>query len=141
MINNEESNKNQYSSGYSSNYKENIVDLIKAYYYDFNNNTRNFDAGKFFADKIELYITMRNTTPDAISKYMQTDFIKEFLNPNFGFEPESFSVTQQGDKYVAEYIESSKCFRNSKQKSQKVRVHVKAIIDHILRLPISMNIR
>lgn len=126
---NEKSRMNESSIEDSSNFNEIVISILKSYYYDFNNNTRNFDASKFFANQVERYITFKNTTPEAISKYMQTDFIKEFINPDFGFEPDSFSIIQQGDNYVAEYIEVSNCFRKSRQKNQKVRVHVKAILN------------
>jgi len=128
------SSEKQSSVDRSSNFSETILSVLKSYYYDFNNNTKDFDASKFFADNVEKYITFKNTSAEAISNYMQTDFIKEFINPSFGFEPESFSVTQQGDSYVAEYIEASNCFRKSRQKSQKVRVHVKAIFDSSFKI-------
>lgn len=101
---------------------------LQAYYADLMNGT--FDATRYFADPVERFITMLNTTPQAINSYINSSYYKEFVNGRSEIENGTFILTKDGgDRYSVEYIENGSCFRTSRQKYQHTRAHVKVILN------------
>lgn len=95
----------------------------------------NFDASYYFADKVEQFITMKNTTSDAITSYIRNSYQNEFQNGNYYIENKLFSVSStEGGNYEALFIEKGRCFRKSKNKTQYTRVKVKAIFNSDLKI-------
>jgi hypothetical protein len=100
---------------------------LQSYYADLMN--RNFDATKYFADKVDRFITMRNVTPQVINSYINSSYYKEFVNAKSEIEQEPFVVTKESqDRYSVEYIENGTCYRTSLKKYQHSRVNVKVLL-------------
>lgn len=101
---------------------------IHAYYSDLTAGT--FNAANYFADQVERFITMLNTTPQTINSYINTSYYKEFVNGKSEIEDGSFVVTKEaGGRYSAEYIENGSCYRTSLHKYQHTRAHVRVILN------------
>ena len=54
---------------------------LARYYSDLNH--RSFEAARYFAPSIKRYITMKSPTPQAIDRYMQREFPKQFESYEF----------------------------------------------------------
>lgn len=94
-----------------------------------------FVAEKYFAKKIDRYITMKNTNPDAINAYMKKSFYSEFVNAKFTMDESVFSIKNNGDgEFHVEYIEDGFCYRKSRGKYQKTRVNVKVLMNADLKI-------
>lgn len=110
-----------------------IQQVISDYYSGLNNKT--FDANLYFADNVERFITMTNTSPSAINAYINNSFYIEFVDAHFEMEADSYTVSmQKAGNYNVEYIEQGKWYRESKHYYQKTRVHVKVILNSDLKI-------
>ncbi|MEI8202378.1 MAG: zinc ribbon domain-containing protein [Bacteroidota bacterium] len=89
---------------------------------------KNFDASDYFTSSVDLYITMKNTTPAKINANIQSSFYKEFIEPKYLIETDSYSEVKlnNGETKVA-YIEKLSSFRKSKQKNQVLRTKIEVI--------------
>ncbi len=60
---------------------------LKQYYYDLNH--RRFEAERYFAPKVTRYNTMKDTTPEAIERYLVREFPKQFESFEFLIDEET----------------------------------------------------
>jgi type II secretory pathway pseudopilin PulG len=108
--------------------KQAVIAVILKYYSGLNNKT--FDANLYFANNVERFITMTKTSPAAINAYINNSFYKEFVDAHSEMEENSYSVSiPNAGNYNVEYIEQGKCYRSSKHYYQKIRVHVKVVLN------------
>ncbi len=120
--NNQKSNITTTLNGNTQNNKEvnTIRQVIESYYRGLNNKT--FDANEYFDSNIERYITMKNTTPDAINQYINGSYNKEWQDVSCGIENSTYNEQKTDYGYFVTFIEYGTCFRVSKQKNEKTRV-------------------
>jgi len=101
---------------------------IQAYYSDLMNKT--FDATKYFSDKIDRFISIKNTNPNAINSYINSSYYKEFANARSEIERDSFTINKEpGNEYSVEYIENGSCYRTSLKKYQHAIVNVRVMLN------------
>jgi membrane-associated HD superfamily phosphohydrolase len=95
----------------------------------------NFDASDYFADNVEQFISMKNTTASSITRYINGSYHKEFQNGKFYIEKKMFDVAfVEGGGFEAVFIEKGRCYRTSKNKTQYTRVKVKALLNSDLKI-------
>ena len=101
--------------------KQRALKTLRSYYGDFN--AGRFDANRYFAPSVALYITMKNTTPGKINQYMTGLFPKQFENFHAAMD-ESSLAAEGSDTFV--YRQSGQYYQVAQQKfhnnSASVRV-------------------
>ncbi len=121
-------NENTSTTLPESDYESKALMVIRSYYSDLK--AKSFDARKYFADKVDRFITMRNTTPPEINNYINTSFYNEFVGSRIEIEDGSVSFNKNGNgEYVLDYIENGNCYRTSKQKNQSTKAKVMVILN------------
>ena len=111
-----------------NDYQTKVLATINSYYSDLNNKT--FEATKYFADKVDRFITMLNTTPADINNNINTSFYKEFRESKSNMLDSAYTITkEENDNYSIDYIEYGECFRTSLQQFRKAEVRVKVILN------------
>jgi len=89
-----------------------------------------FDATDYFSENVDLYITMKNTSPAKINSYINNSFYKEFQNPSYIIEENGYSEEKiENGEYKITFIEKLNCFRKSKQKNQILRTKIEVIFN------------
>jgi len=97
-----------------------VLDTLHAYYRELNDG--NFDANRYFEPSVERYITMMNTSTDAMNNYIRNIFPKQFKEHHFELEEGSLSE-ESGGQYV--YVEHSRYIQAGKSQSVEKRVKVR----------------
>jgi hypothetical protein len=92
--------------------------------------SESFDASDYFANDVEQFIAMTNTTADKITTYIKDSYHKEFQNGVYIIEESPFTVTKYDDgTFEAVFIEKGKSLRKSLNKTQNVRIKIKAVLN------------
>jgi hypothetical protein len=102
-----------------------VRDVLAAYYADIQASP--FNAEQYFAPQVELFVILRNTTPAAISNWLDQNRFSELKDAQFQVEPGSLRVsppTADGTRVVT-YIERGRGFRQSLQKNQYIRAQMR----------------
>ncbi len=83
--------------------------------------TKTFDASNYFSAHIDVYISMKNTTPQKINSYINSSFYKEYQELHYTIASEEFSEEKlnNGEMKIT-YNEEISCYRKSKQKYQEI---------------------
>ena len=131
--NSDKTTNNTIAGNNEDTFKTRAYSTLQAYYSDLMNRT--FDATRYFADRVERFITMKNTTPQAINSYINSSYYHEFTEAKSEIESNSFIVTKEsGDRYSVEYIENGSCYRTSLKKYQHSRVNVKVLLNNEFKI-------
>lgn len=98
-----------------------VEQVLQAYYRDLN--AGSFDADRYFESRVSRYITMRNTSTQAMNSYIRNVFPKQFKEAHFDMEPGSL-VREPNGEYV--YVERSSytVARSNKKLEQRVKVRI-----------------
>jgi type IV secretory pathway VirB10-like protein len=102
-----------------------VRDVLTAYYADIQ--AAPFSADQYFAPQVELFVILRNTTPAAISAWLEQNRFPEVKDAQIQVEPGTLRVsppTSDGSR-VATYIERGRAFRQSLQKNQYLRAQMR----------------
>ncbi|UOQ65584.1 hypothetical protein [Hymenobacter volaticus] len=102
-----------------------VRDVLAAYYADIQ--APPFSADQYFAPQVELFVILRNTTPAAISAWLEQNRFAELKDAQFQVEPGSLKVgppANDGSRVVT-YIERGRGFRQSLQKNQYIRAQMR----------------
>jgi outer membrane protein OmpA-like peptidoglycan-associated protein len=97
-----------------------VLEILHAYYRELNDGT--FDANRYFEPSVERYITMMNTSTDAMNNYIRNIFPKQFKEHHFELEEGSLSEESPG-QYL--YVEHSRYIQAGKSQSVEKRVKVR----------------
>jgi outer membrane protein OmpA-like peptidoglycan-associated protein len=97
-----------------------VLDVLNGYYRELNDG--NFDANRYFEPSVERYITMMNTSTDAMNNYIRNIFPKQFKQHHFELEEGSLSQESPG-QYL--YVEHSNYIQAGKTQSVEKRVKVR----------------
>jgi uncharacterized membrane protein len=112
-----------------------IRDILKQYYRDYNSEERRFDASRYFAQKVDRFINLRNTNPAAITEVIENEFYDEFQESVLSIEPKTLVISKlPGGHYQVDFEETMSCFRKSKEQHQFIRTKVKVIFDKDLKI-------
>jgi uncharacterized membrane protein len=112
-----------------------IRDILKQYYRDYNSDERRFDASKYFAQKVDRFINLKNTTPAEITDVIENEFYDEFQESAISIEPNTLVISKLPKGYYqADFEETMSCFRKSKEQHQFIRTKVKVIFDKDLKI-------
>jgi hypothetical protein len=93
--------------------------LLRNYYADFN--SMGFVADRYFGAKVERYITLINTTPRAINRYIAQIFLQQYKQHEFRFQ-EGTLVRTAADHYSFE--ESASYLEVARRRHSLVRSRV-----------------
>lgn len=102
-----------------------VRDVLAAYYADIQ--APPFSADQYFAPQVDLFVILRNTTPTAISAWLEQNRFAELKDAQFQVEPGSLRVSppaNDGSRTVT-YIERGRGFRQSLQKNQYIRAQMR----------------
>jgi outer membrane protein OmpA-like peptidoglycan-associated protein len=99
---------------------QSVLDVLHAYYRELNDG--NFDANRYFEPSVERYITMMNTSTDAMNNYIRNIFPKQFKQHHFELEEGSLSE-ESAAQYL--YVEHSRYIQAGKTQSVEKRVKVR----------------
>ena len=55
-----------------------MIRLVETYYRDLNSGS--FEADRYFSGQVQRYFLMKDTTPEALNKYVRTWFPRQFRN-------------------------------------------------------------
>lgn len=116
----------------STEVTEKVKTKIKALVDDYCKNlfSESFDGSDYFADEVEQFISMTNTTAKKITTYIKDSYHKEFQNGKYFIEDDLYTVTKLADgNYEAFFIEAGSCVRKSLNKTQHVRIKIKAVLN------------
>jgi outer membrane protein OmpA-like peptidoglycan-associated protein len=97
-----------------------VLDVLHAYYRELNDGS--FDADRYFEPSVERYITMMNTSTDAMNNYIRNIFPKQFKEHHFELEEGTLSEESPG-QYL--YVEHSRYIQAGKSQSVEKRVKVR----------------
>lgn len=112
-----------------------IRDILKQYYRDYNSEERRFDASKYFAQKVDRFINLKNTTPAEITDVIENEFYDEFQESVTSIDLETLVISKLPKGYYqADFEETMSCFRKSKEQHQFIRTKVKVIFDKDLKI-------
>ncbi len=102
-----------------------VRDVLAAYYADIQ--AAPFSADQYFAPQVELFVILRNTTPTAISAWLEQNRFAELKDAQFQVEPGSLRVSPPANdgSRVVTYIERGRGFRQSLQKNQYIRAQMR----------------
>jgi hypothetical protein len=110
-----------------------ISDILSQYYKDFNK--KPFNASKYFADQVDRFITLRNTTPKIISDNINNYYYSEFQNAVNEIDPSTLKIERLPNGYYqADFEETMHCYRKSLEQEQTIRTKVKIIFDRDLKI-------
>lgn len=110
-----------------------IKDILKQYYKDYNK--QRFDASKYFAQNVDRFINLKNTTPAEITDVIENEFYDEFQEAVSNFDPKTLTISKLSKGYYqADFEETMSCFRKSKEQHQYIRTKVKVIFDKDLKI-------
>ena len=96
---------------------------IKSFYDDLN--SRTFDANVYFSDMVDVFITMRNTTPDAINVEMYNNE-SDYSNSTYRIIGDR-SVLTSNDKWEVWILFNT--YRSSTNRNQECRIKVEFTFD------------
>jgi hypothetical protein len=102
-----------------------VRDVLAAYYAEIQ--APPFSADQYFAPQVDLFVILRNTTPAAISAWLEQNRFAELKDAQFQVEPGSLRVSppaNDGSRTVT-YIERGRGFRQSLQKNQYIRAQMR----------------
>ncbi len=109
------------------------INIVKSYFTSLQNKT--FDASNYFAPSVVRFFTMYNTTPSLINNEVNTNFYKEFVNPQSTIDESSVKIiSKSNDELIIDFISSSVFYRNSKHKTQHVKTQVKTVFDNQFKI-------
>jgi uncharacterized membrane protein len=112
-----------------------IRDILKQYYRDYNSDERRFDASKYFAQKVDRFINLKNTTPAQITDVIENEFYDEFQESATSIDFKTLVISKLPKGYYqADFEETMSCFRKSKEQHQFIRTKVKVIFDRDLKI-------
>jgi hypothetical protein len=112
-----------------------IRDILKQYYRDYNSDERRFDASKYFAQKVDRFINLKNTTPAEITDVIENEFYDEFQESATSIDLKTLVISKLPKGYYqADFEETMSCFRKSKEQHQFIRTKVKVIFDKELKI-------
>ncbi len=112
-----------------------IRDILKQYYRDYNSDERRFDASKYFAEKVDRFINLKNTTPAQITDVIENEFYDEFQESATSIDFKTLVISKLPKGYYqADFEETMSCFRKSKEQHQFIRTKVKVIFDRDLKI-------
>ncbi len=97
-----------------------VLDVLHTYYRELNDGS--FDANRYFEPSVERYITMMNTSTDAMNSYIRNVFPKQFKEHHFELEEGSLSQ-ESPSEYL--YVEHSRYIQAGKSQSVEKRVKVR----------------
>jgi len=102
-----------------------VRDVLAAYYADIQ--APPFNADQYFAPQVDLFVILRNTTPAAISAWLEQNRFAELKDAQFQVEPGSLRVAAPANdgSRVVTYIERGRGFRQSLQKNQYIRAQMR----------------
>ncbi len=101
-----------------------IRNIVTSYFQSISDQT--FDATNFFAEKVDYFITKKNTTPWEINDEMKSHY-SEFVDSKFTFT-QDFEITYHESINGVNYISFKgffEAFRTSKNKKQECVVTIK----------------
>ncbi len=104
--------------------QQQALKTLRLYYDDFN--AGRFDANRYFAPNIVLYITMKNTTPGQINQYMTNLFPKQFQDFHASFD-ESSLAPEGSDAFV--FRQRGRYFQVATQKQHDNTASVRVRFD------------
>lgn len=107
-----------------NDFSSEIRTLVTNYFQSISDKT--FDATNFFAEKVEYFITKKNTTPWEINDEMKSHY-SEFVDSKFTFT-QDFEVTYHESISGINYVSFKgffEAFRTSKNKKQECVVTIK----------------
>ncbi|MEI8204146.1 MAG: WG repeat-containing protein [Bacteroidota bacterium] len=89
-----------------------------------------FEATDYFSKNVDLYVTMKNTTPNKINSYINNSFYKEFQKPTYVIEEDGYSEKKNDNgELIITFIEKLNCYRKSKQRNQILRTKTEVIFN------------
>jgi len=110
-----------------------LKEKIVSFYKDLNNSS--FDANNYFANKIESFISFKNTTPAAINNYIQKSYYTEFQKSTYHIEDGTFSSEQLENKnFKISFIETGTCYRKSKQKEYFTKIQIEVLLNSEMKI-------
>ncbi len=110
-----------------------IRNILKQYYRDFNEHK--FDASKYFAPKVDKFISLKNTTPEEINHAINTEFYPEFEGATSNIDLKTLSISKlPNGYYLAAFEESMSCYRKSKGQHQYIKTKVKVLFDKNMKI-------
>jgi hypothetical protein len=110
-----------------------IRNILKQYYRDFNEHK--FDASKYFAPKVDRFISLKNTTPEEINHAINTEFYPEFEGAASNIDLKTLSISKLPNGYYqADFEESMSCYRKSKDQHQYIKTKVKVLFDKNMKI-------
>lgn len=112
-----------------------IRSILKQYYRDYNSEERRFDASKYFAQEVDRFINLKNTTPAEITDVIENEFYDEFQESATSIDFKTLVISKLPKGYYqADFEETMSCFRKSKEQHQYIRTKVKVIFDKDLKI-------
>lgn len=110
-----------------------VRNILKQYYRDYNK--KSFDASRYFASKVDRFITLKNTTPAEITSVIENEFYDEFREAASSIDMGTLQISRHPNGYYqADFEETMSCFRKSKEQHQFIRTRVKVIFDRDLKI-------
>ncbi len=97
-----------------------VGQLLRRYFNDLNGG--DFDADRYFEARVERYVTMRNTNPDAMNHYIRNVLPKQLRDHHF--ELEEGTLQAEGPRQYV-FIERSKYTISGKTTPTQNRVQVR----------------
>ena len=97
--------------------------------------SESFDASNYFDDDVEQFIAMTNTTALKITTYIKDSYHKEFQDGNYIIEDDSYTFSKLDDGNIeVNFIEKGSAIRKSLNKTQHVRIKIKAVFNSQIKI-------
>lgn len=92
--------------------------------------SENFDANRYFSPQIERFISMKNTTPEAINKYIINSYFKGYKNNDYSIENGSYEERSlDNGNTEASFIEVGTCFKVKQDKDLFTRLKMVVLVN------------